>query len=37
MTAFLTILSAGILRIFLVENSINHFLFDGISSYMGAE
>lgn len=37
MTAFLTVLSAGILRIFLVENSINHFLFDGISSYMGAE
>lgn len=37
MTAFLTILSAGILRIFLVENSINHFLFDGVSSYMGAE
>ncbi|MDP2103524.1 MAG: hypothetical protein Q8K26_01220, partial [Candidatus Gracilibacteria bacterium] len=37
MTAFLTILSAGILRIFLVESSINHFLFDGVASYMGAE
>lgn len=36
-TAFLTILSAGILNLFVVENGINHFLSDGISAYMSAE
>jgi len=37
MTAFLTILSASILNLFVVENNMNHFLSDGISAYMGAE
>ncbi len=37
MTAFLTILSAGILNLFVVENGMNHFLSDGISAYMSAE
>lgn len=37
MTAFLTVLSAGILNLFLVENGMNHFLSDGISAYMSAE
>jgi len=37
MTAFLTILAAGILNLFLTENRINHFLSDGIATYMGAE
>ncbi len=37
MTTFLTILSASILNLFLVENKMNHFLSDGISAYMSAE
>lgn len=37
MTAFLTVLSAGILNLFVVENGMNHFLGDGISAYMSAE
>lgn len=37
MTAFLTIFSAGILNLFVVENGMNHFLSDGISAYMSAE
>ena len=37
LTAFLTILSAGILNLFMVENNMNHFLSDGISAYMSAE
>ena len=37
MTAFLTILSASILNLFIVENGMNHFLGDGISAYMSAE
>ena len=37
MTAFLTILSAGILNLFVVENGMNHFLGDGIAAYMTAE
>lgn len=37
MTAFLTILSASILNLFVVENGMNHFLSDGISAYMSAE
>lgn len=37
LTAFLTVLSAGVLNIFVSENRINHFLFDGIATYIGAE
>ena len=37
MTAFLTILSASIMNLFVVENGMNHFLSDGISAYMSAE
>lgn len=37
LTAFLVVLSAGVLTLFLSENRINHFLFDGIATYMGAE
>lgn len=37
LTAFLIVLSAGILNLFLTENRINHFFFDGIATYMGAE
>ena len=37
LTAFLTILSAGILNLFMVENKMNHFLSDGVSAYMSAE
>lgn len=37
LTAFLIVLSAGILNLFLTENRINHFLFDGVATYMGAE
>ena len=36
-TAFLTVFSAGILNLFVVENRVNHFLSDGISAYMSAE
>lgn len=37
MTAFLTVLSASILNLFVVENKMNHFLSDGVSAYMSAE
>ncbi|MDD2891829.1 MAG: hypothetical protein PHQ95_02585 [Candidatus Gracilibacteria bacterium] len=36
-TAFLTVLGAGMLNLFITENSMSHFLSDGISAYMSAE
>ena len=36
-TAFLTILSAGILNLIVTEKASNAFLFDGISAYSRAE
>lgn len=36
-TAFLTVLWAGMLNLFITENSMSHFLSDGISAYMSAE
>lgn len=37
LTAFLVVLSAGVLFLFVAESRISRSLFDGFSAYAGAE